>query len=309
MDDQIIQVMWGVGVCSYSFQPSSGASRGLVTIWDCSVVDVWSYMSYNNVLLIRGRMVDTGEEFIIFNVYAPCDFVLKQRLWDRLLPLVLNSDDTCLCLCGDSNSIHSMEEMKGRRVLFRQPDADSFNHFILDGSLIDLPLCGRLFTWYHGDGISMSRLDRFLLSNKWCAVWPHCIQVAYNRGLSDHVPLWLHVDETSWGPRPVKMLKCWAYFPGYEDFVRTQWESFVVSGWGGYVLQQKLKLLKLNLKEWHHQHSRNLEGWAAEIKNRMSQLDVLGEGAVLSKEEVEELHELSVNLHSLAKVQTSMHWQ
>jgi len=44
-----------------------------------------------------------------------------------------------------------------------------------DGSLLDLPICGRLFTWYRGDGVSMSRLDRFLLSDNWCNVWPNCI--------------------------------------------------------------------------------------------------------------------------------------
>jgi len=48
-----------------------------------------------------------------------------------------------------------------------------FNNFIEENMLIDLPLCGRLFTWYRGDGVSMSRLDRFLLSEKWCEAWPN----------------------------------------------------------------------------------------------------------------------------------------
>jgi hypothetical protein len=30
--------------------------------------------------------------------------------------------------------------------------------------LFDLPLAGRQFTWFRGDGSSMSRVDRFLLS-------------------------------------------------------------------------------------------------------------------------------------------------
>jgi len=80
-------------------------------------------------------------------------------------------------------------------------DADLFNNFIVESTLIDLPLCGRLFTWYRGDGVSMSRLDRFLLSEKWCEAWPNSFQVAYQRGLSDHVPIMLHVDDANWGPR------------------------------------------------------------------------------------------------------------
>lgn len=70
-----------------------------------------------------------------------------------------------------------------------------FNKFIDDGALVDLSICGRLFTWFRGDGFLMSRLDRFLLSFNWCTVWPNSIQVANQRDLSDHVPLELYVDE------------------------------------------------------------------------------------------------------------------
>ena len=130
-------------------------------------------------------------------------------------------------------------------------DAENFNNFIAESLLIDLLICGQLFTWYKGDGVSMSRLDRFLLSEKWCAAWPNSIQVAYQRGLSDHVPLMLHIDDANWGPRPLRMLKCWSSFPGYDDFVRDKWHSFNITGWGGYVLKHKLKLMKVSLKEWH----------------------------------------------------------
>jgi len=72
-----------------------------------------------------------------------------------------------------------MEEKKGRGSVFRQVDANHFNTFIEDIFLIDLPICGRLFTWFRSNGVSMSRLDRFLLNEKWCHAWPNCIQVAH----------------------------------------------------------------------------------------------------------------------------------
>jgi hypothetical protein len=49
---------------------------------------------------------------------------------------------------------------------------------------------------------SMSRLDMFLLSDNWCLTW--CIQVAQIRGLSDHCPILLSVDEESWEPEGEK---------------------------------------------------------------------------------------------------------
>ena len=83
---------------------------------------------------------------------------------------VLMHSDANLCLCGDFNSVRSVEERKGRGLAFRQHDTNIFNTFITDSLLLDLPICGRLFTWYLGDGYSMSRLDRFLLSPNWCSV-------------------------------------------------------------------------------------------------------------------------------------------
>ncbi|PNX63751.1 cysteine-rich receptor-like protein kinase, partial [Trifolium pratense] len=116
-------------------------------------------------------------------------------------------------------------------------------------------MIGRKFTWYKGDGSSMSRLDRFLLTEEWCLAWPNCRQVARMRGLSDHCPLVLSVNEDDWGPRPSRMLKCWKDIPGYNLFVREKWNSFQVDGWGGYVLKEKLKMIKADLKEWHKAHT------------------------------------------------------
>lgn len=50
-------------------------------------------------------------------------------------------------------------------------------------------------TWYKGDGSSMTRIDRFLLLEDWCLVWPKCMQVAHLMGLSPHCPLLLFVDK------------------------------------------------------------------------------------------------------------------
>jgi hypothetical protein len=212
--------------------------HGLVMVWDSTRIDVWCSMSFGHTLIIKGTIIQIGEQFVIVNVYAPCELVAKRALWERLTVFVDNNNDICFCVCGDFNSVRSIEERKGRGSGFRQADADGFNKFIDDTFLIDLPICGRLFTWYRGDGVSMSRLNRFLLSDKWCVAWPNCIHVAYQRGLSDHVPLMLHVDVENWGSCPLCMIKCWANFPGYDEFVRENLGSFNITGWAGFVLQQ-----------------------------------------------------------------------
>jgi len=44
--------------------------------------------------------------------------------------------------------------------------------------------------------------------------------VAHQRGLSDHVPVMLHVDASNWGPRPLRIVKCWSELPGYAELFR-----------------------------------------------------------------------------------------
>ena len=105
------------------------------------------------------------------------------------------------------------------------------------------------------------------------------------------------------------MLKCWADFPGYDEFVRDKWSSLDVHGWDGFVLQHKLKLIKMSLKEWHQHHTQNMEGKIRGTKERMATLDTRGETSDLDEEEVAELHELSENMHSLSRVHSSMCWQ
>jgi len=86
--------------------------------------------------------------------------------------------------------------------------------------------------------VNLSHIDRFSLSDRWCLTWPNCLQLASTRGLSDHCPLVLSIDEENWGPKPLRMLKCWEKFPGYKNFVYEQWQSFQLEGWGSFVLKE-----------------------------------------------------------------------
>jgi exonuclease III len=78
VDDLLIKNIWGSSPSGFSFQSSIGASSGLLTVWDNNVVEVWSTMSFPHVLAIKGRVIETCQEFVIANVYAPCETASKQ---------------------------------------------------------------------------------------------------------------------------------------------------------------------------------------------------------------------------------------
>jgi len=119
----------------------------------------------------------------------------------------------------------------------------------------------------------------------------------------------LCVDEEKWGLKPLRILICWDSFLGYRLFVEEKWRSFNVDGWGGYVLKEKLKLIKVALKEWHQHHSQNLSAKIVTLKDKITYFDLKGETSTLLDGEVEELHELTEELFSMSMVHNSICWQ
>jgi len=135
------------------------ASDGILTIWDTAEVDVRITRSMAHVIIIQGNMLKNGGEFVVANVYAPCDPLRRQDVWAQLGMILSNYRDLSWCVCGDFNAIWSQAERRSRVVGTIVEDYSHFNQFIDGNILSDLPLCGRNYTWFRGDGVSMSQLD------------------------------------------------------------------------------------------------------------------------------------------------------
>jgi len=81
-----------------------------------------------------------------------------------------------------------------------------------------------------------------------------------------------------------------------------------VFGWSGFVLKEKLKLLKEQLRCWHSNDTLNIDSKVRNTKIRVAALDVIGEGRDLSFEEEAELHDLAADIMAFSKLQASMSW-
>jgi len=309
VDELSYRSLWGSSPMAFSFKPLVGASGGILTLWDSSVLDIWLSVNIDSCLVVKGSFKNNNVGFCLANVYAPCDSIGHQVLWDALSGLVQLHSEAAWCVLGDFNVVRSSGERRGRSEVNNSVDFAAFNLFIDHNFFIDLPLCGRNFTWYCGDGLSMSRLDRFLLSEAWVTLFPNCIQAALPRSLSDHCPILLTIDEDNWGPRPLRMLKCWADIPGYVDFVKEEWQSIQVQGWSGFVLKEKFKRIKGSLRQWHLNHTLNINSKIQDVRDRLAVLDEMGEANTLGDHEVEELHMLSADIMAFSKHQAGMQWQ
>ncbi|GKV34650.1 hypothetical protein SLEP1_g43008 [Rubroshorea leprosula] len=192
----------------------------------------------------------------IVNVYSPCDLPSKRALWASLKNLISEIGGNW-CLMGDFNAVRNEQERKGGMSIRREmPEFDDFIH---ECGLIDLPLIGRKFTWYQPNGASMSRLDRFLLSEEWCLNWDNVKQWGLNRSLSDHYPIVLKNQISNWGPKPFRFFDAWLEFPQFKGIVTDIWKSTEVKGWNGYCLKEKLKETKKVLKEWNKKMTSEIE--------------------------------------------------
>jgi exonuclease III len=142
-DDALCSSGWGNSPFSFSFCLYMLVSGGMLTIWETAEVEVWSFLSWDHVLWCHGQFVQTNEEFLVANVYAPCDPDAKQRLWDSLSARLQLLRRSRACVCEDFNATRRADERRSSSVGQRPLDYIAFDRFIEDNFLIDLPLYGR----------------------------------------------------------------------------------------------------------------------------------------------------------------------
>ncbi|XP_058775212.1 uncharacterized protein LOC131649467 [Vicia villosa] len=131
--------------------------------------------------------------------------VTRRRTWNYLCEFKNNNADGSWCIGGDFNSISTLDEIIGVTTSEFSRDLRSFNEFIEEMELVDLPTIGGKSTWFKRNGKAMSRLDIFLLSESLVDDWKH--------------------EE-------------------FHNFVEDEWNKIVVKGRGDYCLVEKLKLLE-----------------------------------------------------------------
>ncbi|RVX19563.1 hypothetical protein CK203_005041 [Vitis vinifera] len=154
------------------------------------------------------------------------------------------------CIGGDFNVVRfpSERSREGRLT----GSMRRFSEVIEELALKDLPLHGGLFTWSGGlNGLSRSRLDRFLISEDWENHFSGAIQCSLPRPVSDHFPILLDGGGTRRGPIPFRFENMWLKEEGFKELLKGWWQGFNYSGSYSFILTEKLKALKIKLKEWN----------------------------------------------------------
>ncbi|CAL0306454.1 unnamed protein product [Lupinus luteus] len=173
-------------------------------------------------------------------------------LWNDIQSLMDTHQGSWSCL-GDFNVVLGADECRGPRSPARLP-SDEFKAFTDSNNLLHLPTTGALYTWTNerrGNALTEKRLDRVLCNDSWIFQWQRVACCTLPRINSDHHPL-LFGSSNSNNSRPqqFRFQKMWVSHVDCRRLIRQTWGREVI-GCPMYVLSQKLKLLKSDLRIWN----------------------------------------------------------
>lgn len=271
IDHNFCYSLWGNNHCDWAFVPSIGRSGGLLSVWGLGAFSISSSFSGTGYLGISG-VWSCGVQCSLVNIYSPCDLEGKRSLWSNLIREMQNRGGECWCLIGDFNAVKSTSERRGRSPP-NFTEIIEFSNFIESAGLFDIPLAGRKYTYYSPDGLSLSRIDRCLLSEGWMSNWPELVQRGLPYVVSDHTPLVVFDKNVNWGPKPFKSLDCWFDHPKFRVFVVRAWEEISCEGTAGFVLKEKLKALKAKLKVWNKECFGMLDSKIHQAREELEEVD------------------------------------
>ena len=255
IDRSICQALWGDTEVNWEAQPSLNTAGGILYIWSEKSFVLERKVIGNGFLLLIGMWLQEAVRVHIVNIYSPCDIHNKRLLWDNIKQIKSPASGGLWCMVGDFNSIRQPAERMGVcHKAMEDGTSREFNDWIAEMEVEEAPWVGIKFTWFRPNGTAKTKLDRFLLSPEWFSKWLGTAQYTLDRNFSNHCPLLLRSKCVDWGPKPFRILDCWLTDSSFRETVHQSWSSNQQSGWGGFILKEKIKRLKADIKNWNRDH-------------------------------------------------------
>ncbi|CAN1221161.1 Transposon TX1 uncharacterized 149 kDa protein [Linum grandiflorum] len=212
----------------------------------------------------------------VIGVYLSCDFHTRAYQLD-FISNKCHHLTSPFVICGDFNATLSFSEKSSFFSPLNNNDnrsIDNFQHFVHRLALSDLSPSGPLFTWTNRQTLEVkSRLDRFLLSSSWLALFPHtAIQHLSDNG-SDHRAILLTSDKHNYGPKKYFNFDSrWVSNTEVDSIISNSWRSSNPTGSKLFKFHSKLKNLRHNLVEWQKSGRSNSARKILTLKEEISRI-------------------------------------
>ena len=185
---------------------------------------------------------------------------------------------------------------------FCSRSANAFNKFIRDCELTDLKMGGQRFTYFRTLGAKLSKLDGFLVCSKFLSAYPQAFCFAMNRDLSDHSTNVLRARCEDFGPPPFKFLNSWLSHDDLDGVIKEACLVFRGYDTPDTILLNKLKYLKLAIRNWRVNAARKENNEIEIWKNRKAELELIVESRLLTEAELEERSNIGVKIDEHARM-------
>ncbi|XP_026450615.1 uncharacterized protein LOC113350699 [Papaver somniferum] len=218
--------------------------------------NIWLFWSNSvvtpSVVSVTSQMitVEVGN-VLVSGVHTHVKVVQRRFLWYEMR-LISDLNKPWLII-GDFNVVLTMEEKVGGNSPSRRSMLD-FNECINACELIQDPKVGLDFSWsncQHGSKRILCNLDRTFFNLGWLQMYGYWGYKVGIRVVSHHSPL---LGGCANVPKPknvpLRFQKMWLEHPGFMKIVEDSWAE-PIQGDPTYVFMQKLKRLKVILKEWN----------------------------------------------------------
>jgi hypothetical protein len=307
--DVLCSSLWGGDDCEWAFRPSAGSSGGILSIWRKSFAVLKATFVGEGFV---GTCLEWGPQkkvCFVFNIYSCCDLNGKRRLWESLVLLRRQLGRGVWGVVGDFNAVLNCDERKGVNPLVTDTlnlEMIEFGDFVRDIELFDLPILGRKFTWFHPNGVSMSRIDRLLVSEDWLEQWTSPSLWVLPRSISDHCPLLLRPCGMEWGPKPFRFNNHWLLHKDFLGLVEEFWRNANITGWMAFILKEKLKGLKTCIRGWNFENYGLVDLKIKKLVDEIQLLDLRSEHTGLSEGEVALRKTLFSNMWQLRRSKESL---
>ncbi|XP_057808850.1 uncharacterized protein LOC131023324 [Salvia miltiorrhiza] len=246
-----LKSIWGTEAVEFANRQAEGRSGGILTLWNPAKFSCSSQWNGEGALFVNGIWLSGNFPCVLINVYASQMLKDREELWDRIGLVVKQNRDSCVCVAGDFNSVRTESDRVGRGTQFSSRDIQVFDNFIRGNELEEIRLQGRKFTWYQPQGLCKTKLDRFMVNDKWVSIWPNSKARGLPRSVLDHCPILMETKVVDWGPKPFRFINAWMNHPNFDKIVEDSWQKSGISGWSCFVFKEKLKRLKEDLKRWN----------------------------------------------------------
>ncbi|XP_071687594.1 uncharacterized protein [Rutidosis leptorrhynchoides] len=193
----------------------------------------------------------------------------------------------------DFNEIRGQEERKN--CIFIDRRASLFNNFIEKMQLIEVPLIGKRYTRTCDNGVKLSKLDRFLVSEQLANRWGELSAMVFDRNLSDHCPVLLRANNVYFRPKPFKIFDTWLDHKDVDNIICNAWNITMDGNKPDIIFRKRLKNVKEELRAWSKKQFEKIDQDIETLKDAVKNWERLMEERDLDDNE----RELSLNTRKL----------